>query len=141
MKKDCSWVLYINGHQVIPENLYSLSDVPSLLDPSAINTVLQKILSLKTCVGNYDARLIHLATQKNYIFLSSEQDVIPYLDSGVCVSHDGQQYPCTICRSDCQLLSNEIHCNTCHSYRKTLLHMSLRLERSSGKVHKLVNHP
>lgn len=77
--KDRSWVLYINGHQVIPENVSSFFDVPSLLDPSAVNTLLQKILSLKTCVGNYDARLIHLATQKkNYKFLSSKRgDCLP----------------------------------------------------------------
>ena len=141
VKEDRSWVLYVNGHQVIPGNVSSFSDVPSLLDPSAVNTLLHKISSLKTCVGNYDARLIHLATQKkNYKFLSSKREVIAYLDSGVCVSHDGQQYPCTIRRSDCQLLSNEIRCDTCHSYRKTLLCMSLRLERSNGKVHKKVNH-
>ena len=110
----------------------------SLIHPRL--SLVHKVSQLNTCVGNCDARLIHLATQKkNHQFLSFRQEVITFPDKSVCVSYDGQQYPCTIRHHDCHLLSTENR-TTCSNYRKTLLCMSLRLERSTGIVHKNVNH-
>ena len=119
VKADCSWILHVNGHQVDPQNIPSLSNLPSFLDLSTTLSLLHKVSQLNTCVGNCDARLIHLATQKkNHQFLSFRQEVIAFLDKSVCVSHDGQQYPCTIRRHDCHLLSTENRCTTCSNYRK-----------------------
>ena len=104
VRADCSWILHVNGHQMDPQNIPFFSNLPSFLDPSATLSLLHKVSELNTCVGNYDERLIRLAIQKkNHQFLSFRQDeVIAFLDKGVCVSHNTHVLFAAVIATYCQ---------------------------------------
>ena len=93
VKADHSWILHVHGHAVDPTLTPSLAEIPSLLDISSMSTLLQKVSSLNTCVGNPEAKFVALCeTKKNKQFLSASKQVIAYLDSGISVILDGQEY-------------------------------------------------
>ena len=136
VKSDCSWMLHVHGHRVDASHIPKFDEMP-FLDPTSTNTLLQKVDSLNTCVGNHDSKIINLANQKkNGQFLSQKQDVVAYLDVGTCVSTEGQEYASTVCTSSCSLLTNGIRCENCTGYRKTLLTLCLRSDGSGHSVHK-----
>ena len=136
VKSDCSWMLHIHGHRVDPSHIPTYDDTP-FLDPTSTTTLLQKVGSLNTCVGNPDPKIINLAKRKkNGQFLSQKQDVVAYLDVGTCVSIEGQDYPSTVRCSSCNLLTDGIRCEDCTGYRKTLLTLCSRSNGSGHSVHK-----
>ena len=135
VKADYSWMLHVNNHQVDPQNISSFVEVPPFLDASSTTSLLQAVCTLNTCVGNPDPKFIDLAkSKKNSQFLSSEKEVVAYLDSGFSVVVDGQQYASTVRCSSCHLLTDRLRCTNCGVYRSTLIAMSYRFEKRNTTV-------
>ena len=132
VKADHSWILHVHGHAVDPTLTPSLAEIPSLLDISSMSTLLQKVSSLNTCVGNPEAKFVALCeTKKNKQFLSASKQVIAYLDSGISVILNGQEYPSTVRCSSCSLLIDGIRCEMCTKYCKNLLTSISRQKNST----------
>ena len=135
VKNDCSWMMHINNHFVDPQNISFFVEVPPILDAVSTTSLLQTLCNLNTCAGNLDPKFIKLAnSKKNGLFLLSKKEVVAYLDSGFCVSVDGQQYASTVCCSHCHLLTKGTRCVDCDVYRSTLTTMCYRFEKRSTSI-------
>ena len=92
-----------------PSLIPYIAAIPALLDDSESAAILlERVCQLNTCSGNPESRFVALGeAKKNRQFLSLTKDVVAYLDTGICVSANGHNYPSTVRCSKCRLLTQE----------------------------------
>ena len=85
-------------------------------------------------MGNPEQKFTVLGeAKKNGRFLSVGKEVVAYVDSNACVEVGRHQYPSTVRCSKCHLLTDDMRCPECVTYRKNLIAVC----RSSSGVNNL----
>ena len=136
--KSGEWQLHINGHLVNATVVPLLASFPKVLPESDAFKLMTIVNDLNTCVGNPDPKFVTLGkAKKNRYFLSVKKEIVAYLDNNAVVTVNGETYPETVRCSECYLLTTEIRCPVCISYRASLTsqyHRSLKLNVKSNRV-------
>ena len=135
VREDGSWVLHVNGHLVNPDNVPSLHSFPPLLSRDSISLLLSQLGDLRTCVGNPEQKYVALGeAKKKEQFLSEGRSVVAYVDRNACVVVNEQKYASTIRCSKCHVLTSNVRCSVCTTYRRSLNAQCSRAARLSNHV-------
>ncbi len=81
----------------IPSDSPVIAGCPSSHDSVTTSMLLSRLSSLHSCPGNPEPKFVSLASMKrNGKFLSSNSEVVAYLDSGGSVMANGECYASTV---------------------------------------------
>ena len=135
VKQDGSWLLNVHSHSVNRMKIPSLTSIPAKLNSDSAALLLGKIGELNTCAGNPDPKFTAIAeAKKNCQFLSARNEVVAYLDSSACVTIGELQYSSTVRCLKCHLLTDDVCCSECTTYRNSLLIQHSRVMKRSSSV-------
>ncbi len=112
------WQLHANGHLVGASVVPSLASFPEVLPESDILKLMPIVNEFTTCVGNPELKFVSLGKVKQ--FLSVNKEVVAFLDSNAGVTVNSETYPETVWCFKCHLLTTEVRCPVCTSYRVSL---------------------
>ena len=131
---DLTWSLYVHGKRVCKEECKALQPFPSILDVSSIDSLLLTLNSLQVCAGHPEPRFVALCESKQGAIRSHTGSITAYKDDYNVVYLNGDVYPSTVRTSKCELLVNEVKCDSCKQYRGVLRALCSRQCKTTTKV-------
>ena len=121
IKRNLSWVVYVNNHQISPNNDV-LSPFPSMMSSNVLLSLVNSLHVSNVCSGNHDDSFISLARQKKGTFISVDGQVVAVLHELFSFMVNGELKSATIWHINCDMLlaKEKVTCPSCTSYRNTL---------------------
>ena len=112
---------------------------PVKLSPDTVSDLLNKLDSLRLCVGNPDSRFIQLLKAKKGKIVATNGSVSAYID-GTPTELNGVKYPETVRSSKCDIIGHTVKCEACGKYRSNLRTMHNRWQKRGEKEIDISNH-
>ena len=138
LQHDFSWRVHAYG-KIVPQNSAILSIYsPALQSPDIMKNLIERLHRAKLCPGNPDEHFVTLCEKKGGT-IDGNRGPVAYIDKVPVMGSDGQNYPCTVRRVECELLcqrssDNPARCQYCQSHRPVLRKAISRNSNSSAST-------
>ena len=132
---DCTWKLFICGHEVKPITDGPLNAVPVTLNQESFINLISIIDQCKVCPGNPDTHFIELGNSRKGKFETSGGEIKARIEEGFPVTLKESVYTSTVRNTNCHILIHGEKCINCHKYRPQLRAMYSRYNQSKHKPH------
>ena len=130
-----SWKVFVHNHEI--GKLSALSSIPTQLDETSINELVNIVNNLHVCPGHPDSKFLEFAESK---LCSKSGSITAFVDSFAPVTLNGETFKKTVHTSQCEVLVCGGKCKSCSSYRILRLLHNRWCKRHSDEISSLSSH-
>ena len=131
------WSLFVHNHQVQRDTCPALASIPTQLTAESFASLLSTIDRLHVCAGHPDPHFVSMVSAKKGVLKSSTGAASAILDDYAPIVLNGEYFTETVRTSGCELILNDVKCQSCKAYRATLRVMYSRWSsRDSSTISK-----
>ena len=130
INENLTWKLYVHQKVLHHDNCAALHSFSLFLKPSTVNSFLEKLDSLRICIGNPDNNFIELCEAQKGRILSPDGSVSAFVDSFSTLKCEGESYSSTVRTTKCDMIVTGNKCKYCKKYRSVLRAMCSRHKKS-----------
>ena len=129
INENLTWKLYVHQKVLHHDNCAALHSFSLFLKPSTVNSFLEKLDSLRICIGNPDNNFIELCEAQKGRILSPDGSVSAFVDSFSTLKCEGESYSSTVRTTKCDMIVTGNKCKYCKKYRSVCVQCAVDTKR------------